>query len=52
MTCRNCGAEMAVRRVTRPAFDKAVRELRCPACHHRAETIEKVTRWLSPVRIK
>ena len=52
MTCRYCGTEMTVRRTMVEAFDRKRRELRCPTCKRRCETVEKVVKFLAPVTIK
>ena len=49
MTCRECGNRMKVRKSTPVSGEEETREYRCPNCHRRIETAEKVVRRLAPV---
>jgi hypothetical protein len=52
MDCRDDWTKMEVVRTNQKAHDLVERELRCPTCKKRAQSVEKIVQWLAPVRVK
>ena len=51
MDCRHCGTKMEGSQIRHISFEQTIRILKCPTCKRRAETCEKVTKWLPPTFI-